>query len=123
MPWAPLKSSLGGPFPGQAIFQFTEQTGGPQSDAHVKIMAAGVHHPVHCGAPGGRHLFGNRQGVHIRPVGHHLARAGAAEAAHHSVPGHAGLDVQAQVSEVFSHHPGGALLLMGQLRVLVEFPS
>ena len=76
--------------PGQAVPEPAEQFGRGQGDAQVKIVAAGVHHPVHRGAPGDLDLFLEGQGVHIGPVGHAAAGPGAFQVGHHAAAGEAG---------------------------------
>ena len=53
------------------------------------------------------------------------ARPGAAplEHPHHAVAGDAGFYRQAQIPEIVRHDPGGALLLVRELRVLMKLPA
>jgi len=89
----------------------------------VKIVAAGVHHPRHPGAPGRRHLLLQGQGVHIRAPGRGFPGPGSRQIRHHAVVGDARPHLQPQIPEIPGHHPGGALLLVGQLRVLMQLPA
>ena len=89
--------------PGQPVPQRAQQAGRAQGQAQVKIVAAGVHHPVHPGAPGKRDLLGDGQGVHVGPPGHCPSRPGPLEHPHHPVAGDAGLHLQARLPQVVRH--------------------
>ena len=109
--------------PGQAVLQGTQETGGAQADAQVEVMAAGVHDPIHLGAPGEPDLLNDGQGVHVGPPGHRPAGAAALKHPYHAVAGDAGGYRQAQIPEIVRHEPGGMLLLVRELRVLMKLPA
>ena len=109
--------------PGQAILERTQQPGGAQGDGQMKIMPAGVHDPVHLGAPGELDLLSDGQGVHVGPPGHRPPGAAPLEHPHHPVAGDAGGYRQAQIPEICRHRLPGALLLVRELRVLMKLPA
>ena len=77
--------------PGQAVLERAEQPGRAQGDAQVEVMAAGVHDPVHLGAPGELDLLDDGQGVHVGPPGHRPPGAAPLQHPHHPVAGDAGV--------------------------------
>ncbi len=89
----------------------------------MEVVAAGVHDPVHPAPPGDCHGFADGQGIHVGPEGHHPARTGAVQGGGHPLAGNALLHRKAQVRKICRRNPCGALLFVGQLRVLVEIPA
>jgi hypothetical protein len=86
--------------PGQPLFELGKEPGGPQTQAQVDVVAAGVHHPFNLGTPGNRQFFLQGQGVHVGPKGHHPAGARPPKGPRHPVAGNAGFDLQTQVPQI-----------------------
>ncbi len=89
----------------------------------MEVVAAGVHDPVHPAPPRDVHGFADGQGIHVGPEGHHPAGPGALQGGGHPLAGNALLHLKPQVRKICRRHPGGALLFVGQLRVLVKIPA
>ncbi|MNT18624.1 hypothetical protein D3C72_1538390 [compost metagenome] len=105
-----------------------QRIGHPQQRGRVRVVAAGVHHPhrlaaVGAGRLGGKRqpgLLGHRQRVHVRAQRDPRTRLAALDDRHHPVVGNPGFRLQPQGPQLLGHLGRGALLAIGQLRVLVE---
>jgi hypothetical protein len=82
-----------------------------------------VHDPGILRTPGFGRRFLDGEGIHIGPVGQGRTRLAADKVGDDTVTGDVGGDLQTQAGEISRYHPAGALLLVGQLGMLVEIPA
>ena len=64
---------------GNIVFHLAQNLSGTEEDAHVAVMAAGVHLAGEIGRKGQARFFRHRQGVHIGPQGDDRSRLSAFE--------------------------------------------
>ena len=83
----------------------------------MAVMAAGMHLPDMLRDMGEAVLLLDRQRIHIGAQANGARRIAAPERADHAGPGQAAMHLAAEFGELGGHDLGGAVFLVGQLRM------
>jgi len=83
----------------QGVAEAGQQLGGAEGHCHVGIVATGVRDAQGQGGVGPVGDFLNGQRIHVGAIGQGGTRMGTLEDAHHTVPAHVLLDLQAELAQ------------------------
>ena len=116
---------------GQLVAHARERLGDAEQDRGVRVVAARVHHADLVPVIGGAHarrerqpgLLGDRQRVHVGAQRDDRALRVAAQHRHHARVRDAGAHAQAELAQLLGDDPGGALLAVAELGMLVQIAA